>query len=729
MDLDVIPTAKRYGKRIIDYPEEVVPVVGVKEWVGQYTSNPIRRVQNYVLSLFPVLSWITRYNLTSLSSDFIAGLTVGIVVVPQSMSYAQVATLPPQYGLYSSFVGAFFYFFFATSKDVTIGPVAVASLTVAHIIGHIQEDKHETWTGPQIATTLAFICGFIVLGIGLLRLGWIVEFIPAPTVSAFMTGSALNIAAGQVAGLLGIAGVNTRLDTYIVVIDTLKGLPNAKLDSAFGVTGLVCLYAIRSLCTWFSKRYPSKRRLFFFLSVMRSGLVIIVLTIAAWLYCRHRSVKGKYPIKILLTVPSGLKDVGRPHIDRRLLEKLAPDLPIMTIIMLLEHIAIGKTFGRLNGYTINPSQELIAIGVANTVGSCFGAYPATGSFSRTAIKSRSGVRTPAAGIVTAIVVIVALYGLTKAFFWIPTAGLSAVIIHAVVDLVASPAQVYSFWRVSPLEFIIWVATVLITVFSTIENGIYTSICVSVALLLIRVAHPRGALLGKATVGSDSKHTREIFLPLENSENKGSDIRVVPASPGIIIYRFEESYVYPNCAYATEQLTDYVKSNMRRGQELSRRDRLWNDPGPRSNGEDGENESKPVLRAIVLDFSSVSQIDSTAIQALVDTRNVVERWTGHAVEFHFAAILSPWIRRALIAGGFGLGISPKKAPHDIVSVVPYKDNRGDGADVLQEARTTEDDVESGGTKKEYEPHTSTPKTPFFHLDLEGAVRAAEYSLGN
>lgn len=189
--------------------------------------------------------------------------------------------------------------------------------------------------------------------------------------------------------------------------------------------------------------------------------MILVLTLAAWLYTRHRrSASGKYPIKILQTVPAGFKHVGQPSIDSDLIAALAPNLPVATIILLLEHIAISKcmwiirrivvvysptdiltAFGRLNGYKINPNQELIAIGVTNTVGSCFGAYPATGSFSRSALKSKSGVRTPAAGIITAIVVIVALYGLTPAFFWIPTAGLSAVIIHAVADLVASPTQV------------------------------------------------------------------------------------------------------------------------------------------------------------------------------------------------------------------------------------------------------------------------------------------------
>lgn len=126
----------------------------------------------------------------------------------QLVSYPfQIATLPPQYGLYSSFVGVMIYCLFATSKDVTIGPVAVMSLTVASIISAVQSDHPNQWDSPLIATTLSFLCGFIVLGIGLLRIGWIVEFIPIVAISAFMTGSAINIAVGQVAGLLGISGV------------------------------------------------------------------------------------------------------------------------------------------------------------------------------------------------------------------------------------------------------------------------------------------------------------------------------------------------------------------------------------------------------------------------------------------------------------------------------------------------------------------------------------------
>lgn len=161
-----------------------------------------------------------------------------------------------------------------------------------------------------------------------------------------------------------------------------------------------------------------------------------------------------------------------------------------------------------------------AIGVTNTVGTVFSAYPATGSFSRTALKSKCGVRTPAAGWITGIVVLVALYALTSVFFYIPTAGLSAIIIHAVADLVTTPSQAYTFWLVSPLEFVIWSAGVLVSVFSTIENGIYTTIALSIGLLLIRIARPGGEFLGRVKVHSlTDDSTRDLYVPFEADDGK------------------------------------------------------------------------------------------------------------------------------------------------------------------------------------------------------------------
>ena len=175
-------------------------------------------------------------------------------------------------------------------------------------------------------------------------------------------------------------------------------------------------------------------------------------------------------------------------------------------------------------------------------------------------------------------------------------------------------QVYSYWQISPLEFLIWAAAVLVTVFSSIENGIYTSICTSITLLLIRLAHPRSHFLGKVTLykdRSDSKETREVFVPLAGNGINNPDIKVTPPSPGVIVYRFEESYLYPNCSLIFSALVDHVRGNMRRGRDMTNvpaSERQWNDPGvagARNQREEQlENEKKPVLRAIVLDFSRV-----------------------------------------------------------------------------------------------------------------------------
>ncbi|OAA41680.1 sulfate permease II [Metarhizium rileyi] len=170
-------------------------------------------------------------------------------------------------------------------------------------------------------------------------------------------------------------------------------------------------------------------------------------------------------LKILGNVPRGFQKKGVPNVNMKLLKAIAPEHPATIIVLIIEHIAISKSFGRVNHYVINPSQELVAIGLANLFGPFLGAYPATGSFSRTALKSKAGVRTPLAGIFTSIIVLLALYALTSVFFYIPMSSLAAVIMHAVIDLITRPNVVYEYWEVSPLDFFIFLAGVLMTIFT------------------------------------------------------------------------------------------------------------------------------------------------------------------------------------------------------------------------------------------------------------------------
>ena len=279
----------------------------------------------------------------------------------------------------------------------------------------------------------------------------------------------------------------------------------------------------------------------------------------------------------------GFKDARVPTVTTKIIKIFASKLPATVIVLLIEHIAISKSFGRVNNYTIDPSQEMIAIGVSNLLGPFLGAYPATGSFSRTAIKSKAGVRTPFAGVITAVIVLLAIYALPAVFFYIPSSSLSAVIIHAVGDLITPPNTVYQFWRISPLEVIIFFAGVIVTVFSSIENGIYTTICLSIAVLLFRVVKAKGRFIGRVKVHSvigdhllDSKHgnnalqernsetsSRNIFLPLEHNDGSNPQIEVESPYPGIFMYRFSEGYNYPNANHYLDYMVSTIFAQTRR----------------------------------------------------------------------------------------------------------------------------------------------------------------------
>lgn len=449
-----------------------------------------------------------------------------------------------------------------------------------------------------VASDLAIIAGSIVCFLGITRLGFIVEYISLTSIMAFITGSAINIAVGQVPTMMGITGFSTRAATYEVVINILKHLGRTTLDAAMGLTALLLLYLIRIVCNRLAKRYPSRRKTFFFISTLRTAFVILLYTMISWLVNRHHHKKPKFVI--LGTVPRGFKNAAVPTINKEIIGAFAGQIPAAVIVMLIEHISIAKSFGRVNNYVINPSQELVAMGVTNLLGPFLGAYPATGSFSRTAIKSKAGVRTPLAGVITAIVVLLAIYALPAVFYYIPSASLSAVIIHAVGDLITPPNTVYKIWRISPIEVPIFFAGVIVTVFSSIENGVYTTICVSAGLLLYRIVKARGSFLGKVQIHSvigdhllnddepkisgnygtaktsalnnnsngnpsfdDRSAVRNAFLPIDRRDGSNPAIEFETPYPGIFIYRFSEGYNYPNASHYLDYMISTIFKETRR----------------------------------------------------------------------------------------------------------------------------------------------------------------------
>ncbi|ORZ25757.1 sulfate transporter family-domain-containing protein [Absidia repens] len=622
---------------------------------------------DYVVSLFPIATWIHRYNIAWLVRDLIAGITVGIVVVPQSMGYAKIAQLPPQYGLYTAFVGLMVYCLFATSKDISIGPTAVMSLLVGQCITHITATNTNI-TGPEIAVTLSLLTGAIAFVIGLVRLGILVDFIPLTVVSGFMTASAVTISIGQWPKLLGLKSVNTQDPTYLIFGNFFKHLPETKLDAAFGFSALIFLYGVRFLANYLGRRYPKYQAHFFYISITRNGIAVIFGTLIAYLINIGKTTS---PISILKTVPAGFQAMAVPRVDAETISAVGSSLPSAVLILVLEHVAIAKSFGRINDYSINPNQEIIAIGFTNIWGAFFGAYPSTGSFSRTAIKARSGVKTPIAGVFSGLVVILALFALTPAFYYIPDAVLSAVVIHAVSDLVSGPTYLKRLYQVSIWEFLVFVAAVVVTFFTTVDYGIYASVGLAILILLFRIARPRFYSIGRiplsspdldpslASVAADTYQKCDYgTVPEENQQpylyvpdnDPSLGHLAEPLPEGILMLRVDESLTYPNSAYITDRIISHCKAFTRRAQGvISKGDRAWNDDT--NPVKDAARAQLPLLHALIFDFSKVGRLDSSGLQAVVDAQTALNRYSGHHVEFHFVNIPDPSVRLNLIIGGF------------------------------------------------------------------------------
>ncbi|KAK1714233.1 sulfate permease [Colletotrichum lupini] len=756
----------------------------VKEWLLEQVPTKEGSAR-YVKSLFPFTKWILRYNTRWLISDAIAGVTLGLVVIPQAMAYALLARLSPEYGLYTSFTGAALYWIFGTSKDIAIGATAVVSLLVGKVSAKVLEEHPGEFQPEEISKTLAFLAGAVLLVFGLLRLDWIIEFIPHVAISAFVTGAAITITLSQIPSLLGIDGVNSKEAAYRVFINTARGLPRVKLDAAIGLTALVLLAAIKWYTERMARSQPKRKRMWEMLCSLRMTFTILLYTLISFLVNRGLE-NGEHKFRITGTLPKGFTHAGPPSVNTKLISALLPDLPATVIILVIEHIAIGKSFGRINNYTVQPSQELISIGCTNLFGPFLGAYSSTGSFGGTAILSKAGVRTPMAGVFNGAILLLALYALTSVLYYIPMASLAALIIHAVINLITSPDHIFKSWLMSPPDVFIYFIGVFVSIFTSLEDGIYVTVALSAALLLLRLARSKGRFLGAARVyqhpdhrtsttldHKDSDHhpisssqtlfhgkappsprlpaSHDVFLPLDRKDGTNPAVQVNELYPGVFIYRFTEGFNYLNQAQYVDRLIEHVTHSTRRTTTPHYDhpgDRPWNEPVPPPSTVETDNESpsllKPILRAVIFDCAAVNNMDSGAVEGLIDLRNQLDRWAApEPVEWHFAGVHNRWTRRALSVSGFGCprtghleGWEPVFSLADLAGRPPMMceqqlvTTRSKSACVASDSEQSYSSsaMEQGvlGTKEGGIRHLAAVgaiNRPFFHLDLPLAVESA------
>ncbi|XP_062612183.1 sodium-independent sulfate anion transporter-like [Saccostrea cucullata] len=539
----------------------------------------------------PITKWLPQYSLRHLQCDVIAGLTVGLTVIPQGLAYAKIANLQPQYGLYSAFMGCFVYCFFGTAKDITLGPTAIMSLmTATFATSPIEEDA-------TYAIVLCLITGCVQLLLGLFNLGILVNFISYPVINAFTSAAAITIGFGQVKGILGLNHIPR--DFPEMVYETCKKIPETNVwDMTMGLVSLVLLYLLKRMRNIDWKDDPDGpgpnrcvaicRYIIWIIGTASNAIVVISASgVAAILISQGKnntlSITGK--------IKGGLPDFKPPDFSYSqdnitfstsdIFSDIGAGFGIVPLLGLVELIAIGKAFARQNNYKIFPSQELIAIGLANIISSFVGSYPVTGSFSRTAVNSQSGVKTPASGIFTGVLIVLALYTLTPLFYYIPKSALSAVIIFSVIQMV-DVSVVKKLWKVNKIDLIPLFITFLSCLGVGMEYGILIGIGVSLIILLYPSARPK--------------------IRVEYG-----DVRVMKIDQGIL---------FPSVEYLQERLIE-------------------------------ENEEGKKNHSLVLDCSSVSALDYTSIQGITELIIDFKRRDAKLVFAGFSKNVLEHIRRANI----------------------------------------------------------------------------------
>ncbi|XP_053659888.1 sodium-independent sulfate anion transporter-like [Anopheles marshallii] len=440
-------------------------------WTKQ---NAIRRL--------PVLQWAPQYSLNSLISDAIAGITVGLTSIPQSIAYATVANLEPQYGLYSNFMGSFVYAFLGSVKEITVAPTAVMALMVQQPVLDL---------GPAGAVLLSFLSGCIMLLLGCFNFGFVVQFISMPVITGFITAAAITIISSQLKSLMGIASSGKSSGFVDTWINLYENIGETRLwDSVLGFSSLFLLI----LLTLIKGRGNGKWKIFTkYLCLLRNAMVVLSGGLIAYI-C---STQEMYPFKLTGKVASGLPSLELPPFQTDLdgkhydfidmIRALGSSVVSVPLISILEIVSIGKAFSR--GKLVDATQEMLSLGCCNVASSFVSSIPTTASFARSAINSSSGVVTPFGGVFTGALVLLALGLLTDYFFFIPKTTLAAVIIAAMIFIIEYRA-VAEMWRIKRIDIVPFLVTVIACLFLGLEVGIVVGIAVNLCFPLYLASRPR-----------------------------------------------------------------------------------------------------------------------------------------------------------------------------------------------------------------------------------------------
>ena len=467
----------------------------------------------------PYKEWVgTLKDKEVIKADMMAGLTVALVLVPQSMAYAQLANLPAYVGLYASFIPVIIAALFGSSRQLATGPVAIVSLMTAAAIGSMNLD---TETAMVYAAFLALLVGIVQISLGLLRLGVLVDFLSHPVVIGFTNAAALIIASSQVSKIFGLE-IEKGEHHYETVWNILRGLPDTHLVTL--VMGIFSLF----LLIYIKRSFPK----------LPNVLITVVI-------CTLISASIGYELKngsVVGSIPAGLPSFGIPTIDSNHFSKLFTTALMIALIGFVEAVSVAKAIASQTRQRLSANQELVGQGLGNIASSLSHGYPVSGSFSRSAVNFSAGARTGLSSVVTGTLVGITLLFLTPLLYHLPQATLAAVIMMAVAGLVQLEPIKHA-WKVHRHDGIISIVVFVVTLIVAphLEQGVFVGVLLSLGLFLYRTMSPR--------LTEVARHEDTTLRDVDRFKLKSSDT--------VSVFRYDGDLYFANAGYLEGKLLNLV----------------------------------------------------------------------------------------------------------------------------------------------------------------------------
>ncbi|XP_054465699.1 solute carrier family 26 member 6-like [Anoplopoma fimbria] len=533
-----------------------------KPTVGERMKESVRcsvpRLKHTALSWIPVLSWLPRYSFRENAvGDLVSGCSVGIMHLPQGMAYALLASLRPVFGLYTSLFPVLIYFIFGTSKHISIGTFAVISIMVGSVTERLAPDGNFMVNGTngtgsvdldardafrvQVACSLTVLAGIFQVLLGVVRFGFVVTYLSEPLVRGYTTGSACHVCVSQLKYLFGVtpARFTGPLSLIYTLVDICRLLPQTKVpELVVSLVALSVLIVVKEINACYRQKLP--------LPIP----IEIVVIIAATVIIHFCGLTSKYNIDVVGEIPSGLKAPRAP--DATLFSSVIGDAFAVAIVGYAINISLGKTFALKHGYKVDSNQELVALGLSNTVGGFFQCYAVTSSLSRSLVQESTGGKTQVAGVISSVIVLVTVLKIGSLFSDLPKAVLSTIVFVNLKGMFKQFMDVPLLWKTNKVDLLVWLVTFTSTILLNLDLGLAVSIGFSMLTVIFRTQLPRYSILGHVP-GTD------LYLDTDTYK-EAKEI------PGIKIFRSSTTVYYTNAEMYLEALQE--KSGIEIGKLLS-----------------------------------------------------------------------------------------------------------------------------------------------------------------